>query len=364
MKGDDEDAKIDDTQSLLIFSQSFNSVLESLESKLSPLKKAEFWSDITPRLYTFFWLLDLGDLQCPASLYEKLISKARSERAESVHESTSKKKTKEDKAYALEKKLKEEQKTREQHVVLVRSVFKQQSDHLITANSRSMNQMMKFLQSCLIPRAMFSEADAAFSAKFLHCLHMQKTKNLQTMLFLDKIFCEASFILNGLSEAESHAIGHFYQVLLQLSMKWHSSPTIFKEECDGFPMLLKTKKTEEGEIKEDNIGYEEYRSICFKWHFRLTKTFNHILNSGSYVSKRNTLIVMTKILPAFPSVAMHFNSLKKSAEALRDAERGKRDDLSLLAASYATQLKKRSQYMIAVEAFYNVNLFLGLFILN
>jgi len=353
LKGDDEDAKIDDTQSLLIFSQSFNSVLESLENKLSPLKKAEFWSDITPRLYTLFWLLDLGDLQCPTSLYERLISKARSERSESAYESTSKKKTKEDKAYVLEKKLKEEQKIREQHVILIRGVFKQQSDHLITANSRSMNQMMKFLQSCLIPRAMFSEADAAFSAKFLQCLHLQKTKNLQTMLFLDKIFCEASFILSGLSEAESHAIGRFYQVLLQLSMKWHSSPTIFREECDGFPMLLKTKKTEEGEIKEDNIGYEEYRSICFKWHFRLTKTFNHILNNGSYVSKRNTLIIMTKILPAFPSVIMHFNSLKKSAEALRDAERGKRDDLSLLAASYATQLKKRSQYMIPVEDFYN-----------
>lgn len=353
LKGDDENAKVDETQSLLMYSQSFSSTLDTLEKKLSPLKKKDFWIEITPRLYYLFWLLDLGDLQCPTALYEKLIAKAKSERNDQAYETTSKRKTKEDKAHALEKKLKDELRAREEHVIMIKGVINQQADNLFDALPEGSTQMIKFLQSCLLPRAMFSEADATFCAKFLHALHMNKAKNLQTMLFFDKIFCDASFIINGLSESESHAMGKFYQVMLSYALKWHDNATIFKEEWEGCPMLLK-KKSEEGEIKE-NIDYEAYRSICFKWHFRLTKTFNNMLNNGSYVSKRNTLIVLTKTLPSFPAISIHFNSLRKSAETLRDAERGKRDDLSLLAASYASQLRMRQQYMVPVDDFYTVS---------
>lgn len=87
----------------------------------------------------------------------------------------------------------------------------------------------RFIQKCLIQRAMFSEADAAYSGKFLELLHQQKTPRLQTLIFFDKLFCDSSLILHGLTEIESASIGKFYEILLKLSLRWHSNSTIFQE---------------------------------------------------------------------------------------------------------------------------------------
>ena len=215
---------------------------------------------------------------------------------------------------------------------------------------------------------MFSEADAAFCAVLLEILHIEKTHHLQTLIFFDKLFCDSSLFINGLSEKESHSIGRFYEMMLALALKWHDNQAVFNKvsltfdkksysnnflkECSSHPMRL--KKNDNNEVRDSQIGFEEFRTICFKWHFRLCKTFAHMLNNGSYVSKRNTLIIMTKVLSAYPVVATHFASLLNAAEKLRDNEKGVRNDLSLLAASYATQLKKRHTLMVPLEDFYHV----------
>uniref|UniRef100_A0A7E4VCR3 THO complex subunit 2 n=1 Tax=Panagrellus redivivus TaxID=6233 RepID=A0A7E4VCR3_PANRE len=343
LQGGEETAILEDSQIQLAFNSAAKPTITYLEESFQPLYNADYWLDLTPRLFALFWLFDLGDLQVPTALYETLIAKAKSEQA---HE-TSRKRPKEDKA----RKLKDELKSREEHVHRVASLLQHEADKLFSPIQNRSSQMLRFLQSCILPRAMFSESDAAYCAKFVEVLHRQKTPNLQSMLFFDKIFCDSVYILNGLSETESHAIGKFYQLMLELSLRWHDSSRVFDDECVGFPMLLKVKKTEEGEIKE-TVGFDEYRSICFKWHFRLTKSFNHLMKEGSYVSKRNALIVMTKILTAFPIVDIHVNSLRKTAETLKDAEKNVRNDLSLQAATYITQLMRKKSATLKPDEFY------------
>uniref|UniRef100_A0A914QJJ5 THO complex subunit 2 n=1 Tax=Panagrolaimus davidi TaxID=227884 RepID=A0A914QJJ5_9BILA len=343
-----EEQTIDETQSLLLFSQSFQNVVNSLETSLIPLNEASFWTDVSKRLYVIFWLLDLGDLQCPTALYEKLIGKVSSERNES-YESSSKKRQKEDKAQVLERKLKDELSGRQQHVELIRGYLQQQTSTLFPLQTQT-NPVHRFIQTCLMPRAMFSESDAAFCAKFIELLHFQKTQNMQTLILFDKLFCDSALVINGLTEKESHSMGTFYEMLLSLSLKWHSNISIFNEECCSHPMRL--MKDEKGEIKDTQVGYEEFRALIYKWHFRLCKSLVHMINAGSYVSKRNALIVLTKILPAFPAVVPHFTLLILTSEKLRDKEKGVRNDLSLLAASFHTQLKKRHALMIPIDDFY------------
>lgn len=116
---------------------------------------------------------------------------------------------------------------------------------------------------------------------------------------------------------------------------------------------MRLRKTEEG-IKDSQQDYSEYRAFCYKWQYRLFKTFTHLLNDGSYVSKRNALIFMKKTIQVFPVILPHYSPLLNAVEKLRDSEKGKRNDLSLMAASYATQLKKQQSFMVPTEEFYSV----------
>lgn len=47
--------------------------------------------------------------------------------------------------------------------------------------------MLRFLQSCILPRAVFSEVDAVYCAKFIETLHIMRTAFFQTFVFFDKV---------------------------------------------------------------------------------------------------------------------------------------------------------------------------------
>lgn len=48
-------------------------------------------------------------------------------------------------------------------------------------------QLLRFIYSCLLPRCIFSEVDAVYSARFIFLLHSIRTGWFPTLTLLDKV---------------------------------------------------------------------------------------------------------------------------------------------------------------------------------
>ncbi|KIH49931.1 hypothetical protein ANCDUO_19993, partial [Ancylostoma duodenale] len=210
----------------------------------------------------------------------------------------------------------------------------------LTFNSGG-QQTSAFIQTCILPRVLFSESDAIYSAKLIIILHQQRITLFQSLVFIDKLFIDVLPLICALTENEANAMGTFLQILLSHAQRWHSDSAIFEKECEGFPGLV--SKTRQDKTTE-SVNYESFRRLCFKWQMRLHTAFNSVLSveNNDYVQVRNCLVVMTKLAPCFPLLKDLVESVEKMVEKVRDTEKGKRDELSLKAASYLVRLKMRN----------------------
>lgn len=80
-----------------------------------------------------------------------------------------------------------------------------------------------------------------------------------------------------------------------------------------------------------HVDYENYRHVCHKWHYRLTKAFIVCLDSGDYVQIRNALIVLTKLITYFPVISSFATAIERRVDQIRNTEQNKRPDLYALA---------------------------------
>lgn len=68
----------------------------------------------------------------------------------------------------------------------------------------------------------------------------------------------------------------------------------------GFIKLYNFRVSNHTADSLDNVGYENYRHVCHKWHYKLAKAVVTCLESKDYVQIRNSLIILIKIIPFFP----------------------------------------------------------------
>ena len=139
-------------------------------------------------------------------------------------------------------------------------------------------------------------------------------------------------------------------------MKWHSSKAIFDKECANYPGFV-TKYRVSNHYTEacDHVGYENYRHVCHKWHYKIAKALITCLDSKEYVQIRNALIILIKILPHFPLLLKLNQIIERKIEKLREEEKSKRQDLFVLATSYIGLLKNRSTFAVKEADFHLVN---------
>ena len=103
----------------------------------------------------------------------------------------------------------------------------------------------------------------------------------------------------------------------------------------------------------DHIDYENFRHVCYKWHFKLTKAMVACLESESYVRIRNGLIVLDRVciafllkcfvvsdviiilllqfLPFYPILFYFYLAIERRVQVLMKTEKEKRPDLYSLA---------------------------------
>uniref|UniRef100_A0A158P8F9 THO complex subunit 2 n=1 Tax=Angiostrongylus cantonensis TaxID=6313 RepID=A0A158P8F9_ANGCA len=283
----------------VFFKSAFDDIVAKLMKQLEPCIPKHVCRDIPVRLLVVFWILSSYDIEVPTMAYERAIENIRrqmKEVADSPVTSKSKRAKEEERLRSLENKLKEEEKRQAEHI---------------------------------------------YSAKLIIILHQQRITLFQSLVFIDKLFIDVLPLICALTENEANSIGTFLQILLSHAQRWHSDSSIFEKECEGFPGLV--SKTRQDKTTE-SVNYESFRRLCFKWQMRLHTAFNSVLSvvNNEYVSVRNCLVVMTKLAPCFPLLKDLVDSVEKLVEKVRDNEKGKRDELSLKAASYLVRLKMRN----------------------
>nr|KAI8731283.1 THO complex subunit 2 [Biomphalaria glabrata] len=136
-------------------------------------------------------------------------------------------------------------------------------------------------------------------------------------------------------------------------MRWHSSPAIYEKECFNFPGFLTVfRKGTDMNNKMNRLDYVNYRHVCHKWHFRLTKSVITCLESKNYSQMRNSLIVLTKILPNFPRMTQIGMAIERRVDKLSKEEKDKRPDIYALVILYAGQLMSKKPTWVQETKFH------------
>jgi THO complex subunit 2 len=210
---------------------------------------------------------------------------------------------------------------------------------------------------------LFTQIDAFYCAKFIQLIHSLKTPNFSTIICYDRIFSDISYSIASLTDNEARRYGHFLLGLLETVMHWHSDSNIFDVECAHFPGFLtvfrnalasssNNNNTSTPVNKQEQLDYENFRHVCHKWHYKLTKSFIVCLESSEYLQMRNSLIILTKILPHYPRLIGFYSALDKRVEKIVKDEKDKRHDLFTIASVYLGQLRSRKSFMVDEAKFH------------
>ncbi|XP_011145533.1 THO complex subunit 2 isoform X2 [Harpegnathos saltator] len=360
-KADANYKKMSTAMKQLKYAEAAQAVMAPVAQSVRPLHPLKVWEDISPQFLVTFWSLSMYDLYVPVESYQREVSKLKqlaTQTADSKDMNVSKGKKEQERYTTLIEKLQEEKRKQEEHVEKVFAYLRQEKDTWFlsrSAKSAKNETITQFLQLCLFPRCTFTTVDAMYCAKFVHTIHSLKTANFSTLLCYDRLFCDITYSVTSCTENEANRYGRFLCAMLETVMRWHSEKAIFDKECSNYPgFVTKFRVSNQFSEANDMVGFENYRHVCHKWHYKITKAIVVCLDSKDYVQIRNSLIILIKILPHFPVLAKLSQILERKVEKVREEERGQRQDLHVLATSYSGQLKAKTPSMIRESDFHHV----------
>ncbi|XP_023214735.1 THO complex subunit 2-like [Centruroides sculpturatus] len=332
-------------------------VMGPVVESVRPLQLPKTWDDLSAQFYVTFWSLSMYDLHVPSTSYEREINKLKIQIAQVEDNKDmvqSKKKKEKERCHALIEKLVDEEKRQQEHCNRVLARLKSEKDAWFQSRSAKNETITQFLQLCVFPRCIFTSIDALYCAKFVHLIHTLKTPNFSTLICYDRIFCDITYTVTACTENEASRYGRFLYAMLETVMRWHSDKSIFEKECANFPGFMTKFRgaTQSSDSATDHVDYENYRHVCHKWHFKITKALVICLESGDYVQIRNSLIVLIKILPYFPVITNLGQALERRIDKIRLEQKEKRPDLYAIATGYSGQLKAKKQNLIPEHEFH------------
>jgi THO complex subunit 2 len=335
-----------------------NPVIESVK----PLHPLKVWEDISPQFLVTFWSLSMYDLQTPNESYQREINKLKLQivalNANENGSTASKIKKELERLQAFSEKLQEEKKKQQEHVEKIMGRLNIEKDSWFpsrTSKGAKNETIPQFLQLCLFPRCTFTALDALYCAKFVNIIHTLKTPNFSTLLCYDRILCDITCSITTCTENEANRYGRFLNAMLETVMRWHSDEATFNKECANFPgFVTKFRISNQCTDKNDHVGYENFRHVCHKWHFKITRSIVTCLGSKDYTQIRNAFIILMHIQNHFPVVSKTEQVIHKRVEKVRDEEKVKRQDLYVLASSYLGILKQKQGQLILENDFHQV----------
>ncbi|XP_055542329.1 THO complex subunit 2 [Wyeomyia smithii] len=361
-KADQNPKKLSTSQKMAKYLEATAFVMNPIIESVRPLHPPKVWEDISPQFLVSFWSLSMYDLQVPSESYQREINKLKQlslSVMDSKEQNASKNKKEQERHAALMEKLQDERKKQQEHVdkIIHRLTSEKDSWFLSRSAKSAKNETItQFLQLCLFPRCTFTALDAHYCAKFVHTIHSLKTANFSTLLCYDRIFCDITYSVTSCTENEATRYGRFLCAMLETVMRWHADQSTFNRECSNYPgFVTKFRVSNQFSEANDHVNYENYRHVCHKWHYKITKAMVFCLDSKDYMQIRNSLIILMRILPHFPVLAKLAQIIEKKVEKVREEEKNQRQDLFVLASSYIGQLKAKAGQMMRESDFHQVS---------
>ncbi|XP_067949225.1 THO complex subunit 2-like isoform X2 [Watersipora subatra] len=338
--------------------EAFAAVLDPVTERIKPHFEPKMWDELSSTLYTTFWTLSAYDLYVPKAAYEREVNLVKQKvlqlEQEGGRDMRETKKRKEMERYnQMIIKFKNEEKTQADHVSRVIAKLDHDKDLWFKAPD-TQKQVERFIQFCIFPRVLHTTVDAFFCAKMIHTMHRLKTPHFGTLIILDRIFNDITYLITCCTENEAHRYGRFLCCILEIVMRWRESESTYRKECTGHPGFVTTFRAGAAGTNHAELSFEDYRHVCHKWQFRMTRAAIACFESGNYTQIRNALIVLTKVLPHFPMIIGVGQALERRVDKVHKEEKEKRPDLYALAMGYAGQLKGRKGHWLQDHVFHYV----------
>ncbi|KAH8271933.1 hypothetical protein KR044_011838, partial [Drosophila immigrans] len=360
-KADPNAKKLTTTQKLQKYLDATQLIMNPIVESVRPLHSAKVWEDISPQFLVTFWSLSMYDLHVPNEIYQREIGKLKqlaNQAADGKDSNQSKNKKEQERYIALMEKLNDERKKQHEHVDKILQRLQEQKDSwflLRSAKSAKNDTITQFLQLCLFPRCTFTALDALYCAKFVQTIHNLKTANFSTLLCYDRLFCDITYSVTSCTEGEATRYGRFLCAMLETVMRWHADQAVFNKECANYPgFVTKFRVSNQFSEANDHVGYENYRHVCHKWHYKITKAIVFCLDSKDFMQIRNALIILMRILPHYPVLSKLAQIIERKVDKVREEEKTKRPDLFAIASSYIGQLKQKTPHMFKESDFHQV----------
>lgn len=267
--------------------------------------------------YVLFWMLELYDIHFPSGQYEQAIT-----RIDEMTKKPDMHSRKRDQYSNVIKKLQNERTQQSTHIPKVSEFFNSRKDTLLVDVVRSGSKQhftKAFIQLCILPRVLYSSADAVYCAKFVEMLHNLQLPGFSPITYVLNIVPSMTRTLVCLSEMETQRMSRFIEKTLQQHMVWWENESAFDTDY------------------MDSFTYIKFRDILIKSFLDTNKIFLYILSRGDVHSISNALTVLNRIAPVFPRFHTHAIQLKQLVDQLRNNEI---ESIKILATNYSASLKK------------------------
>jgi len=317
------------------------------------------WKSISEQLYLTFWSLSLYDLHVPRERYQQEIEKNQfnlrtlentlkggygSEPLPQVE--LNKKRKEKERVEDTIKKLQSELEEQEQHVKKVAARLENEKDTWFGACSDRQDTVTQLLQTCVLPRCSFTNADALYCAKFVEIMHKMGTPYFSTLQYYDKTLKDLHQLVFRCTQHEAGRLGRFLHETLKTLDRWRSSEQIYLRECSSLPgfgtSFLVSANTK-------RASYSDFVRVNFKWHSRLAKGFIQCLQSKDFMEIRNALVVLTKLAGVFPVIKKFYQHIEKHVASIKEED--ERGDLKVLATRYLAQLQTYKKQQVLQDDF-------------
>ena len=224
------------------------------------------------------------------------------------------------------KALQEELEQQRAHVATVKQVMNAHKDSFFQGDTETLKSanIEAILQHCVLSRLFMSPIDAVFCSQFFVYLFGIDTPKYNLMHYLDRFIKLVVPLIFASTEYEASFIGHALNDILGLVNHWAASQDNYSRD------------------KANKLGpYVKFTPMFGLWNLRLKSTIVSCVKSKEYMHIRSSLVLLSKIADSFPTRKKYGTMVMEAVEALEKEETG-RSDLSLMAKSLGTILRKRS----------------------
>ena len=316
---------------------------QNLSKKLPNYLSSDVLEHISVDLYLSFWTMNIYDLYYPKKRYESELKTIQSDIQKIRNNgrlSNSEKKTIRKKESVM-KTLKEEMKAQQLHVEKTIKMLKSKKEKWVSGTGANDKTVEMFLQHCIMPRLQQGPEDAFYCSLFTNLLHDSNTLGWNSLHYNDQILKCVPLMVHCSTEREAASIGLFLSETMIPLNKWCKEEE-YKTNCMVKSNVFRKDFANHQKGNEvESIEFEFYKKGFKFWNRLITRVFSAALTGNVYLTVRNTLLVMSKIVYQYPNDKKTMAKIVNVVNKLVETE--KKADIKTVAKNYGVMLQKRKK---------------------